>query len=506
MMRKGVSTPRLVAAAVDPEVAAWSQVSPWVASAAVPRVRDRGWYSKYRVAMGAADALVLVLTVWATFRLLFRDGVELAGAVHLRYDWIGAILVVVWWLGLAGGSSRDRGVVGVGLEEYRQLVLSSLYVFGGLAIVSYWFHAELSRALFVTTLPIGVLALLIGRWGIRQLLVRLRLSGRAMTRTIAVGTAKAVAAAVRETRRNKNAGYAIEDCCVIDFPEAPELRDLGLRVMPAKAVRQLASSGQYQAVVVTDGLSREESRDLAWSLENRPIELMFVPRVMDVAGPRLSMRSMEGLSLMHVDLPRFAGWKLLVKRAFDLVAAAFALILLAPFMLLIALLIRLDGPGPVFFRQERVGRYGEPFTIHKFRTMCVDAEAKIEELIAAKGSGALLFKLEDDPRITRIGKLLRRYSLDEVPQFWTVLRGGMSVVGPRPQVAREVAEYSEIHHRRLLIKPGITGLWQVNGRSELSMEESIRLDLRYVENWSLIGDLTIIMKTVRVMFRSDGAY
>jgi exopolysaccharide biosynthesis polyprenyl glycosylphosphotransferase len=208
---------------------------------------------------------------------------------------------------------------------------------------------------------------------------------------------------------------------------------------------------------------------------------------------------------MYVDLPRFTGAKLVLKRTFDIVVSAIALLLLAPVFLVIAALIKLDDGGPMLFRQQRIGRYGQPFTIHKFRTMCVDAEAKIDALIAAGGGMALLFKLEDDPRITRIGKVLRKYSLDELPQFWTALRGGMSVVGPRPQVSREVAEYSDIHHRRLLIKPGITGLWQVNGRSELSMDESIRLDLRYVENWSLIGDITIILKTIGVVLRPRGA-
>lgn len=505
-MSKGVTTLRRSVAPVDPDVAEWSRVSPWVASAAAPKVRDRGWYRKYRVVMGVSDGLALVAAVSATFGILFQRGEVLGGSLPLSYLWLAPILAAFWWLSLALGSSRDRGVVGVGLEEYRRVILSSLYAFGGLAIFSYWFQAELSRALFVTTLPLGIVLLVAGRWAIRQRLVRMRMGGRAMTPTLAIGTASSVADVVRETRRSINAGYAIEDVCITDRAVLPDLRELGVRVLPAHAMQQFAASGRYGAVVVTDGLTREESRALAWSLENRPVELMFLPRVMDVAGPRLTVRSMEGLSLMHVDLPRFTGVKLALKRTFDVAFSAIALTFLAPLFLLIAALIKLDDGGPVFFRQERVGRYGEPFTIHKFRTMCVDAEAKIDALIAASGGGALLFKLEDDPRITRIGKVLRKYSLDELPQFWSVLRGGMSVVGPRPQVAREVAEYTDIHHRRLLIKPGITGLWQISGRSELTMEESIRLDLRYVENWSLVGDLTIVIKTIRVVVRPNGAY
>lgn len=210
--------------------------------------------------------------------------------------------------------------------------------------------------------------------------------------------------------------------------------------------------------------------------------------------------------MLHVDLPRYSGTKYWLKRSFDVFFAAAALVALSPVLGLVALAIKLDDGGPVLFRQERIGLGGEPFVIHKFRTMCADAEAKIDALIAEAGGQALLFKLEHDPRITRIGSTLRKFSLDELPQFWTVLRGGMSIVGPRPQVSREVAEYTDAAHRRLLIKPGITGLWQVNGRSQLSLEESIRLDLRYVENWSLTGDLAIIMKTVRTVLRPRGAY
>lgn len=424
----------------------------------------------------------------------------------LTYAWLAPVLVALWWLVLAAVDSRGRGVLGVGLDEYRRVIRAGLYTFGGVAIASFWFHAELSRALFVSTLPTGIVAVLAGRWLARQALGRLRRGGRALTPAVVVGTAPAVLDVVRETRRNRYAGYDVTAVCLVDGVQSSELEELAVSVLPAASMRRHVASGRYGAVIVADGLSREECRDIAWSLENSPIELMFVPRVMDVAGPRLSVRSMESLSLMHVDLPRFSGGKLLAKRAFDIVFSMLALVLFAPILFLVALLIKLDSPGPVIFRQERIGRYGEPFVIHKFRTMCVDAEEKIGALIAANGGSALLFKLEDDPRITRIGKYLRRYSLDELPQFWTVLRGGMSVVGPRPQVAREVAEYSEIHHRRLLIKPGITGLWQVSGRSELSVEESIRLDLRYVENWSLIGDATIIMKTVRAVLSPGGAY
>ncbi|MBK8460506.1 MAG: exopolysaccharide biosynthesis polyprenyl glycosylphosphotransferase [Micropruina sp.] len=207
-----------------------------------------------------------------------------------------------------------------------------------------------------------------------------------------------------------------------------------------------------------------------------------------------------------MELPRYTGWNHFLKRAFDVVFSSLALVCLAPLLFAVAVAIWLDDGGPIMFKQKRIGLRGESFTIHKFRTMVVDAESKVDRMIEDAGGRALLFKVEDDPRVTRLGSVLRRYSLDELPQFWTALRGDMSVVGPRPQVAREVAEYSSDAHRRLLTKPGITGLWQVSGRSDLSVEESIALDLWYVENWSLTGDLAIILKTLKVVLRRHGAY
>lgn len=492
---------------MTPEVQTWAQVSPWVASAAVQRAPRATWRGKFRAVLWVVD--VAAVAVAATTTILFRfdanDG--LAGSASFSYLWLIPALVVLWLLMLAAVDSRSPRVMGTGLEEYRLVLAGSLYLFGGLAIVSYALRADLARSLFITTLPLGAALLLLGRWVARKGLHRLRAQGRAMTQSLVIGTGSAVADVLRDAARNRNSGYQVAAACVLDGAGAQVAHVApDLRFYSYQSIEHVIGQNHFGAVIVADGLDRASSRDLAWRLENRPTELMFVPRVMDVAGPRLTVRSMPGLSLVHVDLPKFTGWKQMLKRGFDIVFSVFALIVLSPVLAAVAIAIKLDDGGPVLFRQERVGRFGEPFTIHKFRTMCVDAEAKIDALIAAQGGTALLFKLENDPRITRIGNVLRKYSLDELPQFWSVLRGGMSVVGPRPQVAREVAEYTDIHHRRLLIKPGITGLWQVNGRSELSMEESIRLDLNYVENWSLVGDIVVILKTVRVVLRPSGAF
>ncbi len=481
--------------------------SPWVASAIAPQAGRPSWYSKFRWALVGVDLAAISVAVLVTFQALFTPGEQVLGVAELSYAMLSPILVGLWVLILGADESRAQRVVGAGLTEYRLVISASVFLFGALAMTSFWLRAELSRAMFVTTLPIGISLLLVGRWLARTWLQRIRSTGRAMSPALIIGNGDAALDVVKEMRRNTAAGYKPAAVCVVDATEHHvAAQSPGVRVLTLGDMNRALRSSRYSSVIITDGLTRAQSRDLAWRLENRPVQLMYVPRMMDVSGPRLKVSSVEGLSLVHVELPRFTGWKLVVKRSFDIAVSAIALVVLAPLFALVAVLIKLDDRGPILFRQQRVGRYGAPFTIHKFRTMCVDAEDKIDALIAASGGTALLFKLEDDPRITRIGRFLRKYSLDELPQFWSALRGGMSVVGPRPQVPREVAEYTDAHHRRLLIKPGITGLWQVNGRSELSMEESIRLDLRYVENWSLIGDITIIMKTVRVVTRPAGAY
>ena len=469
-----------------------------------PKTGD--WYPRFRQLLWIGDTIAISIAVFATFNALFSPGDDLGALQGFHYAWFAPILIGLWLLGLESTVSRARRIVGSGLDEYRLVLSASLYVFGGLAILSFWLKAELSRALFVTALPFGVVLLLAFRWLARQRLHTLRKRGLALTPALVAGNIDSIVDVVSDLERNSLGGFLAAGVCI--FGPVDPTTAAGVAALPAIRATELSaavSSGRYGAVIIGDGLSREEVRELAWRLENQPIELMMVPRLADASGPRMKMRSAENLHLMHVELPAFTGWKLTIKRAFDVAFSVLALILLAPALVVVAALIKLDDRGPVLFRQERIGRNGVPFTIHKFRTMSVDAEARIGELIAANGGTALLFKLEEDPRITRIGKWLRRYSIDELPQFWTVLRGPMSIVGPRPQVAREVAEYSDRHHRRLLIKPGITGLWQVNGRSALSPDESIRLDLRYVENWSLTGDLVLVARTVRAALSGGGA-
>ena len=233
---------------------------------------------------------------------------------------------------------------------------------------------------------------------------------------------------------------------------------------------------------------------------------MVAPSLVEVAGPRLSIRPVSGLPLLQVEQPQFTGARRFVKATFDRALSSLALILLSPLLLAIGVAVRLTSSGPALFRQERVGRNGRTFTMVKFRTMVVDAEAQRGELLSQSDRDGLMFKMRSDPRITKVGALLRRYSLDELPQLINVVRGDMSLVGPRPPLPAEVAEYPADVRRRLLVHPGLTGLWQVSGRADLPWEESVRLDLRYVDNWSLAADLLILWKTARAVLSGSGAY
>ncbi len=247
-------------------------------------------------------------------------------------------------------------------------------------------------------------------------------------------------------------------------------------------------------------------RTLAWELEKTGTDLCVAPALLDVAGPRTTVRPTAGLTLLHVDHPQLSGPRQVVKDLFDRCAAAFGLAVLSPLLLVIALIIRLSDNGPALFTQTRVGKGGETFKIYKFRTMVVDAEALLCEIREKNEFDGVLFKIRRDPRITAIGARLRKSSLDELPQLINVLRGEMSLVGPRPALPEEAAEYADHVRRRLVVKPGLTGMWQVNGRSELSWEETVRLDLRYVENWSFALDMQILWKTISVMLHGSGAY
>lgn len=474
------------------------------------RAVARGWHHRLGALVTWVDAAMITVALVVTYGLRFgaAPDTSVAGSIYLNHELVAVAFGGVWMLALAAKETRRTRILGAGLEEYRRVLSASLQAFGALAILSYFIQADVSRLFFVTTLPLGVLLLLAGRWVIRNRLTRARLAGRAATSTLVVGDEPEVRSMLTHLRRNPGAGYRPHSVCLTDEPHTDPHRTQydGLPVVQRAELEAFVESCPMGAIVIAGGVSPRAGRRLAWRLENTSTELLYVPCLTDVAGPRLSLREAAGLDLIHVELPRYNGAKYWLKRSFDFVFAAAALLLLSPVFAAIAAAIKLGDGGPVLFTQTRVGHKGRPFEIHKFRTMHLDAEARLEELRSESMGDGPLFKMADDPRVTRVGRFLRTYSLDELPQFWTVLLGDMSIVGPRPHLAQELADFPNDGLRRLLIKPGVTGLWQVSGRSDLSLEDSIRLDLRYVENWSLPGDIAIILKTVRMVLRPSGAY
>lgn len=471
--------------------------------------RERHYLTPYLRAVRFLDLLAVSIAVGLAHLLRFgldhRDVTTTLGS--LDYVLVSVGLVVGWMSTLHLQRSYDGRLVGHGVQEYRQVFRASVWLFAALAILALAFKFDFARGYVLLAFPLGTLMLLTGRWGARKWLVRERRENRLCDRVLVVGEAGQVTDLVVALERTPDAGYQVVGACV-DSAE----RDLGgVPVLGHESevlVHALAHEVDVVAVASPAGLGRDGLRRLGWALENTQIGLVVAPGIMDVAGPRVLTRPVQGLPLIHVESPRFEGPHLVAKNILDRGGAALLLLLLSPLFLLVGALIKLEDKGPALFRQERVGREGDTFLMLKFRTMVEDAEDQLPSLAHINEGSGPLFKLRDDPRVTRIGATLRKYSLDELPQLLNVLKGEMSLVGPRPPLPREVAEYEAHVRRRLLVKPGMTGLWQINGRSDLAWEETVRLDLYYVENWTPVLDLMILWRTVQVVVNPDskGAY
>ncbi len=428
----------------------------------------------------------------------YARGPYLLLSLSLPVFWLGAVAV-------AGG--YDPRFIGAGSDEFRRVLNAGLSLTAGVAVFSYAGKLNIARGYLIVTLPCAVAFDLAARHRLRRRLHRLRRFGRCMRRVLAVGHASAIADLATELRRDSYHGLTVVAACVANAGGMAELAGVpvcGELTDAAAAVRR--AGADTVAVLSCPEMNGVRLRELAWALEKTGTDLCVAPALMDVAGPRTTIRPVAGLTMLHVDHPELTGAKQAIKAVFDRICAAAALILLAPLLSAIAITVRLGDGGPVLFRQTRVGKDGQPFRLLKFRTMVKDAEQRKAQLMALNQFDGVLFKIRNDPRVTRTGAWLRRWSLDELPQLFNVLVGDMSLVGPRPPLPDEAARYAEHVRRRLAVKPGITGLWQVNGRSDLSWEESVRLDLRYVENWSLALDLQILWKTRAAIFRGSGAY
>ena len=454
---------------------------------------------------GVGGANVVIYDARANYIIIDVGPIDM----KLGYWSLTLVVVVVWMLLLAGFGTRSLRTIGTGATEYKSVVQSGLAVLLGIITVAFVFEVTISRLYVFICVLAGTVAIVLSRALWRLWLSTRRAVGFYCQRSIIVGSAMSAAAIATDLHRNSRAGYWIVGACVEGLPPGSLLPDTVVPVLgDPRDVSTAVAETNADTVLVTDGhgLEPAELRALSWSLEPGRQHLIVSPSLTDIAGPRVHSRPVAGLPLIHVETPRYEGADRVVKRAFDIIGSVGLMIALSPLLIPVAVIIVATSHGGLFFSHERIGRDGHPFRMLKFRSMISDADAMLGDLLAQQGtSDQPLFKVVDDPRITPIGRFIRKYSVDEIPQLINVLRGDMSLVGPRPQVAKEVALYDDAASRRLLVRPGMTGLWQVSGRSNLGWDESVRLDLFYVENWSMSADLGILYRTFRAVFASDGA-
>lgn len=468
------------------------------------RARAR-WPRRYARRMRVTDALVVVL-VLGGYAAVLAAGNEPLGTVswpegpQLSYAFVLAMIGIVWMIALDATDSLDDNVVGHGTTEYDRVFRGTLAAFLFVLAVAFFLRLDLARSIFIIVFPVGLTVLVLVRWAWRQWLRRRQARGTYHHRAVVIGEARKAEHIIRTLARSTGTGLSI-----IGVLTERVSGELLARVPVLGAFRDLERVVDQLNVdtvvyVGADDMPPKVVRRLGWNMASRDVDWIVVPSLTDVAGPRIHSRPMAGLPLVHVSFPRLDGAPRFLKRTFDVLGSATLLLLLAPALIASAAAVKFSSPGPVFYSQERVGRDGGAFAMLKFRSMVVDADAQLASLLAEQGrDDAPLFKVDNDPRITPVGRFIRRYSIDELPQLINVLRGEMSLVGPRPQREAEVALYDDAAHRRLMVKPGMSGLWQVSGRSSLSWEDTIRLDLYYVENWSFMQDIIILFRTVRAV-------
>jgi exopolysaccharide biosynthesis polyprenyl glycosylphosphotransferase len=490
----------------EPPLAALRTESPGdpVAAPASRPAGDRNWRKRYARGLRITDAATLLLVVFGTQYIWLGWHARIPGQLGIlpsSYTLLSTLIIALWLLALALNDTRNDRVIGVGTIEYKRIFDSSFTLFGAIAIVAFLLQISIARGFLLLSFPMGIAALFVERWVWRRWLGRKRSRGEYSARVLLVGSERSVVHVARELKRSPGAGYHVVGACVPAGRMSSTVRGTDIPVMGnVNSVERAMAIADADTVVVasTDELGPAKIKEISWALEAGRQHLVLAPSIADIAGPRIHTRPVSGLPLIHVETPRFSAGQRFVKRMLDLFASLTLVTLLSPLLLTLALIVKISSPGPILFRQTRVGLHGGEFQMLKFRSMVQDAEARLADLQARRDHGnEVMFKMRDDPRVTRVGRVMRRFSLDELPQLFNVIGGSMSLVGPRPPLPREVDQYANHVHRRFLVKPGITGLWQVSGRSALSWDDTVRLDLSYVENWSLLGDLVILLKTFR---------
>lgn len=475
------------------------------AAMAVPSRRLATWENSYlRLVVGLDISMAVVAGL---FGILIRSDESMSSS--FKYVQFAAVLPLLWLALLKFNGAYERRFLYIGSEESRRVAISGMTLVAVVSFTVFALQEAFSRGYMLGSFPVLILGTIVARYALRKLLHRRRAAGACMERTIVVGHPRPVTEMTKRLRREQFHGLDVIASCL------PPGVDAGTRALdgdlPLADAQDIVGAVEvFRATVVVvlacPEMDGQELRRLSWRLESTGAQLLVAPALVDVTGPRTSVRLASGLPLLHVEPPEVGGFRWILKAAFDRFSAACGLLLLTPLLAFITLLIRSEDGQSAIFTQRRVGRHGKEFTLLKFRTMHVDAEKHLGTLLDQNEHDGVLFKMQSDPRVTRIGKVLRRYSLDELPQLVNVLRGEMSLVGPRPPLASEVSKYDLDLRRRLVVSPGLTGLWQVSGRSDLSWEESRYLDLHYVENWTPALDVMILFKTARAVVQARGAY
>jgi exopolysaccharide biosynthesis polyprenyl glycosylphosphotransferase len=467
-------------------------------------VARRAWRATYVRRLVLVDAFSAFVAAFVG-RLMPEEGVLAAN----QLPWPVLVLPVLWVGTMLLGRTYEERYLWIGPEEFRRVFSAAVLLLAAVGTVSWALKLEIARSFVVVALPLAALFTLASRYGQRVWLHRQRAHGRFQQTALLVGHRAGVAELHQQILRQAASGYRVIGACLPGRPDDGATTFEGLPVLGGLD-DVTAVVEQYEvdtvAVLPSPELDGGRLRRLGWDLEKTQADLLLAPSVTEVAGPRVHIRPEWGLPLLHVDRPEFTGLRRVAKELFDRSVAGVAVLVLFPVLLALAVAVKITSRGPVFFRHERIGRDGVPFHVLKFRSMVQGADKHIDALRDQSQGNDVQFKMKRDPRVTAIGQVMRRFSLDELPQLLNVLSGSMSLVGPRPHVTREVEQYGVAMRRRLLVKPGITGLWQVSGRSNLSWDDSVRIDVRYVENWSLTFDLMILGKTLGAVLRGSGAY
>ncbi|WP_420176054.1 sugar transferase [Luteococcus sp. OSA5] len=451
----------------------------------------------------------IVTVLFATLiALAFRNfvpGFQGASEVNYSVSVLWPLAVIIWIASLWGAGAYSDKNLGAGTDEYSRVLHSSLMAAAFIGICCYLTRFDLSRGFYVLLFAFGTPLLVLTRWICRRIIHILRRRNWLTRRVVLAGNPQNIQEIMSVVQRENWLGYYLVGALL---PQGANREDLDMPVLgTVDDALEIVDQRDIDIVIFADGAfpSSRGFRRMAWALESHQCQMVVAPALTDIASQRIQVRPVAGMPLVLVEPPTTQQAGRWMKRTFDLVMASLILVMISPIMIATALAIYFNDRGPVIFKQVRVGKNGEHFECLKFRSMVTNAEEILKSL-QNQGPNAVMFKMENDPRITKVGHFIRRYSIDELPQLWNVVRGDMSLIGPRPALPKEVALYAPHVNRRLEVRPGMTGLWQVSGRSNLSWDDTVRLDLYYVDNWSMTQDLTILAMTVKAVFASDGAY